>query len=151
NSVFERQSMADFECHPPAVLGDDVEVVSPRGLSPQGFLDHPAGRLQLVRRNQLRDVHPQCLSAAVSADALCGFVDVSEVSLEVDDVDQVARVLYEVAIHALAGAERLILLLSFTRGQAVDFAQPFQIMLPETGLRQDSSRAPRLTSLCGAR
>ena len=114
--VFEDQPVADFQHHTSAILGHDLQVGGGSRLAAQRLLNHLARRFQVLGRHQLRDIHFQRFGPGISADALRRPVDGGEITLQVNDVDQVAGVLHQLAIHLLAGAQRAVFFLRIAEG-----------------------------------
>jgi hypothetical protein len=107
-SVAMNEARAQLERDAPAVFGADVELVARgRALAAQLPLHLFESVLDVLRHDETRDRQPHQLVSRVAGDPLAGDVHRRDAALEVVRVDEVERVLEELAVDLLAALQLL--------------------------------------------
>jgi hypothetical protein len=107
-AVVEDDPCAHLELDAVTVLRDDLELVERRRAAGDLARGHLACERQALRRHDLCDVHAQRFLARVARDARRRVVRGAQVALQVVHVDEVVRVVEEVAVALLARAQRRV-------------------------------------------
>src|SRR5687768_14210212 len=95
-------------------LGYDLQFIRARHLALELAHCHPHGVLEVLRCDDLRYLHVQCLVARVSGDPFAGAIERSKVAVEIMRVYQIVRVLEKITESGLAALESFLRPLPFS-------------------------------------
>ena len=102
-----------FHGDSPPILGDDFHLVSGHAITRKFALQHLTHLSQIFGRYGMSQTESECFFDCVAGDRLSGFVHRGVVTLQIVRVDNVVRILDEIAIALFAFAQCRLGLLAF--------------------------------------